>query len=91
MAASSLRHLILLLVVVAVASACLGAAAAHQAGSGEGYTIAGRIKIDGEWSGPPHMLFANSVEMSSHACSVARFVAFGVRVTVAHYQARCVL
>nr|AGT15918.1 hypothetical protein SHCRBa_179_G22_R_40 [Saccharum hybrid cultivar R570]AGT16392.1 hypothetical protein SHCRBa_181_K17_R_20 [Saccharum hybrid cultivar R570] len=48
MAASSLchRHLLLFL-LVAVASACLGTAAAHQAGSGEGYTIAGRVKIDG--------------------------------------------
>ncbi|RLN13187.1 hypothetical protein C2845_PM09G19610 [Panicum miliaceum] len=44
MAASFGRHGHLLL-LVAVVSACLGAAAA--AGSGEGYTIAGRIKIDG--------------------------------------------
>ncbi|KAL6874097.1 hypothetical protein ACP4OV_014179 [Aristida adscensionis] len=47
MAAPSPRLLLLLLLVVALASACLGSAAAHQAGSGEGYTIAGRIKIDG--------------------------------------------
>nr|CAB3468530.1 unnamed protein product [Digitaria exilis] len=48
MAASFHRrgHLLLLL-LAAVASACLGTAAANQAGSGEGYTIAGRIKIDG--------------------------------------------
>ncbi|KAL6603054.1 hypothetical protein ACP70R_043415 [Stipagrostis hirtigluma subsp. patula] len=46
MAASSLRHHFLVVLVVALALACLGAAAAHQAGSGEGYTIAGRIKID---------------------------------------------
>ncbi|PAN23133.1 hypothetical protein PAHAL_4G070000 [Panicum hallii] len=38
-------HLLLLLLLVAVVLACLGTAAA--AGSGEGYTIAGRIKIDG--------------------------------------------
>ncbi|KAK3130916.1 hypothetical protein QOZ80_6BG0499610 [Eleusine coracana subsp. coracana] len=40
------RHLLLAL-LVAVFSACFSAAAAAQAGSGEGYTIAGRIKIEG--------------------------------------------
>ncbi|AQK81849.1 ER membrane protein complex subunit 7-like protein [Zea mays] len=47
MAASSCHGQLLLFLLVAVASACLGSAAAHQAGSGEGYTIAGRVKIDG--------------------------------------------
>ncbi|TVU08276.1 hypothetical protein EJB05_41674 [Eragrostis curvula] len=49
MAASSPSHRSLLLAVLAVAtlSLCFGAAVAAQAGSGEGYTIAGRIKIDG--------------------------------------------
>ncbi|KAG2613146.1 ER membrane protein complex subunit 7 homolog isoform X1 [Panicum virgatum] len=60
MAASSVRHgHLLLLLLVAAVSACLGAAAAAAAGSpdltlvsggsrsGDGYTIAGRIKIDG--------------------------------------------
>jgi len=48
MAASSLCHgHLLLFLLVSVTSACLGTAAAHQAGSGEGYTIAGRVKIDG--------------------------------------------
>ncbi|KAG2613147.1 hypothetical protein PVAP13_4KG338000 [Panicum virgatum] len=47
MAASSVRHgHLLLLLLVAAVSACLGAAAAAAAGSGDGYTIAGRIKID---------------------------------------------
>ncbi|TVU08312.1 hypothetical protein EJB05_41712, partial [Eragrostis curvula] len=36
-----------LLLAVATLSLCSGAAAAAQSGSGEGYTIAGRIKIDG--------------------------------------------
>ncbi|PUZ59792.1 hypothetical protein GQ55_4G071100 [Panicum hallii var. hallii] len=45
MAASFAPHGHLLLLLVAVVLACLGTAAA--AGSGEGYTIAGRIKIDG--------------------------------------------
>jgi hypothetical protein len=48
MAASSPRHdRLLLAALVSVASVVLGSAAAAQAGSVEGYTIAGRIKIEG--------------------------------------------
>ncbi|XP_044432707.1 ER membrane protein complex subunit 7 homolog [Triticum aestivum] len=45
-AAATMSPLRALLVLAAVLAACLGPAAADQPGSVEGYTIAGRIKID---------------------------------------------